>query len=216
MELFWPDCDPAKGRSNLSSALWRLRRTLPEEGCRLLASDVPGAIGLVEAAPLWFDAEAFVAETAPGLHIDTVRLEPCEAERFAHGLSLHVGELLAGCSLNWVVLERERLLMIWLRAQLRWLEHCAAGEEWDAALAAGAAVLRQDPLRESVHRRMIELHIASGNPCAAYRQFKACAEILQRELGIEPAEPTRAALEVRSEPLNPQSRRTPDRLAAPA
>ncbi len=194
MEQFWPDCDPVRGRSNLSSALWRLRRALPADGERLLASDVPGALGLSAGAPLWFDAEAFGAELAPGLAGVARRFEPEEAGRFAAALGLHAGELLAGCTLDWALRERERLLLTWVRAQLRWLEHCAAAAEWEAALAAGAAVLRHDPLRESVHRRMIELHLAIGNPAGAHRQYDCCAQALARELGIVPDPSTLAAL----------------------
>ena len=196
MEQFWPDCDPVHGRSNLSSALWRLRRALPEEGRQLLASDVPGALGLASDAPLWFDAEAFAAQLEESLGAGPARLAEIAARRFEGALSLHAGELLAGCMLDWALLERERLLALWVRGQLRWLEHCAAGAEYDAALAAAAAILRIDPLRESVHRRMIELHIANGNPPAALRQFEACSEILARELGIAPSAGTRAALAV--------------------
>lgn len=194
MEQFWPDCEPARGRSNLSSALWRLRRALPDEGRRLLASDVPGALGLAKDAPLWFDGEAFETGLAAGLGCPTERLGAEEAVRFAGALGLHAGELLAGCTLDWAMQERERLLQLWVRAQLRWIEHCAASAEWEAALAAGAAVLRLDPLRESLHRRMIELHLANGNPSAAHRQFVSCARALDLELGIGPAPSTVSAL----------------------
>jgi DNA-binding SARP family transcriptional activator len=213
MEQFWPDCDPARGRSNLSSALWRLRRVLPEESPRLLASDVPGALGLVSDAPLWFDAEAFADDLGSGLAAVTPRFEAPEARRFERALAFHAGELLAGCSLDWVLLERERLLLLWVRAQLRWIEHCSAGAEWEAALAAGAAVLRHDPLRESLHRRMIELHLANGNPCAARRQFEACVRILDRELGIPPDPATWAAIAPLQEAAVPVRRVTSSAVA---
>lgn len=208
MEQFWPDCDPARGRSNLSSALWRLRRALPAEGAGLLSSDVPGALGMAADAPLWFDAETFETALAPGLAGLARRMEPEEATRFAGALGLHAGELLVGCTLDWALRERERLLLTWVRAQLRWIEHCAAAAEWEAALAACAAVLQQDPLRESLHRRMIELHLANGNPSAAHRQYEACAEVLARELGISPDPSTRAALAPLSKGIAPASGRT--------
>ena len=56
----------------------------------------------------------------------------------------------------------------------------------DAALAAVAA----DPLRESAHRMVIDVHLAEGNAGEAVRQFRSLARVLHCQLGIGPSQPT--------------------------
>jgi DNA-binding SARP family transcriptional activator len=60
------------------------------------------------------------------------------------------------------------------------------GDHFHAHETALAAV-RGDPLRESAHRRLIELHLADGNPAAALRQYTAYRSLLHAELGVNPS-----------------------------
>jgi DNA-binding SARP family transcriptional activator len=53
-------------------------------------------------------------------------------------------------------------------------------------------VLRLDPLRESVHRRMIALYAGNGEPAAARRQYQRLVQLLKEELGVAPAAATLA------------------------
>ena len=48
-------------------------------------------------------------------------------------------------------------------------------------------VLQADPLRESAHRRLMQIHLAEGNIAAALGQFDRFRELSHRTLGIEPS-----------------------------
>jgi DNA-binding SARP family transcriptional activator len=56
-----------------------------------------------------------------------------------------------------------------------------------AALEAGLAAIRVDPLRESAHRRVIEVHLAEGNAAEALRQYQLYRRALREELGLAPS-----------------------------
>jgi len=91
-------------------------------------------------------------------------------------------------------LERERLGLLQLRA-LGWLlGHHAGRGEHEAALGYGRRILAADPLREEVHRAVIGVQLAAGQPAAALRQYRQCEEVVRRELGTEPLPETRALL----------------------
>ncbi|MGH3876984.1 MAG: AfsR/SARP family transcriptional regulator, partial [Actinophytocola sp.] len=96
-------------------------------------------------------------------------------------------DLLPGWTDEWVVAERE-----WFREmRLRVLEVLSErfrvrGDHFHAYETAMAAV-RGDPLRESARRRLIELHLADGNPAAAMRQYTAYQSLLRAELGVSPS-----------------------------
>jgi DNA-binding SARP family transcriptional activator len=50
-----------------------------------------------------------------------------------------------------------------------------------------------DPCREEAHRRLMRCYSRQGQPHLALRQYLACADALQRELGVDP-EPATAGL----------------------
>jgi hypothetical protein len=52
------------------------------------------------------------------------------------------------------------------------------------------AVLRVDPAREEVHRRLMRLYAEMGTPDQAVRQFHACEDVLLREFDFAPQEET--------------------------
>lgn len=58
---------------------------------------------------------------------------------------------------------------------------------YGAALEAVLRVVAQDPLRESAHRLVIEVHLAEGNVVAAARQYEACRQLLDAEPGLAPS-----------------------------
>lgn len=65
-------------------------------------------------------------------------------------------------------------------------------------------VLRQDPTREEVHRRLMRLYARMGTPDQAVRQFHACEQVLRRELDLAPQPETVSLYEaIRTSQLPP-------------
>jgi DNA-binding SARP family transcriptional activator len=56
-----------------------------------------------------------------------------------------------------------------------------------AALQAGLTAVSAEPLRESAHRRVVEVHLAEGNPAEALRQYQSYRQLLRAELGLIPS-----------------------------
>jgi len=75
----------------------------------------------------------------------------------------------------------------------------AVGRHSDAIQAALAAI-RLEPLRESAHRTLIEVHLAEGNRSEAHRQFQRCRRLLRDELGVEPSDSMRLLIEPKLSP----------------
>ena len=167
IEKFWPETDPEKGHSNLSSALSRLRRELRPADPGIITLDAYGQAGIAAAAAVWFDADTFRAGVRPAL-ASPGRLQDTAAAELCHGLALYRGELLDGFFDDWILAEREQLRALYIRGQLRLLDHFIAGDEVEAAIECGREVLRLDPLRESVHRRMM-----ASTPATASRPARA-------------------------------------------
>jgi DNA-binding SARP family transcriptional activator len=95
-------------------------------------------------------------------------------------------ELLPAWHESWVTEKAEiwrHLRVNALEAQSRFL--VAQGSMAEAAYAARAAI-NVEPLRESAHMRLIEVHLAEGNAPDAMAAFHQYKSLLLDELGLEP------------------------------
>ncbi len=129
----------------------------------------------------------------------------------AAALAAYGGDLLAGVPdidvpayQDWLSVSRARLAAIRhapLKGQAA--RHQAPGLLAEAQAAVTAA-LRVDPLDEALYRSAMRLAYVQGDAVSARAQFLACVATLERELGAEPAEETRALSRIieRGEPLS--------------
>jgi SARP family transcriptional regulator, regulator of embCAB operon len=131
--------------------------------------------------------------------------QPLEAADLGGGaIAALSGELLPDWYDDWVLLEAED----WRQLRLHALEALArllttAGRYGDAAAAALAAV-KADPLRESAHATLIQVHLAEHNPSEALREFTRYQQLLRAELDIEPTDQLRDLLERPGDDVTPR------------
>jgi DNA-binding SARP family transcriptional activator len=62
----------------------------------------------------------------------------------------------------------------------------------EGGIGAGLRLLRQDPLREDVHRCVTRLYAGAGQRQLAIRQYDYCRDLLASELDISPMPETEA------------------------
>jgi DNA-binding SARP family transcriptional activator len=170
----WPTVSAQRASGNLRSTLWRITRTVG----RVIVTTHPHGLRLEDDVDIdYLRAERSAREcgelTAPSSdHLDT---DPFSVD------------LLPDWCDEWVEVQRECFRQVRLRA----LEALSAhnrrtgrlGEALDAALTAVAA----DPLRESAHRQLVEVHLADGNAAEAVRQYHFYRQILSTRLGLAPS-----------------------------
>lgn len=169
----WLDKSEDRAQANLRAALWRLRQ------CTDL---VTASATHVRLSPAVSVDLASTLEIARRL-IDEDR--PCDV--------VELDQRVLGTSLlpdwydDFVEVERERLRQLQLHAlealarRLNGLGRHA--QAIDTALTAVAA----DPLRESAHRTVIEIHLAEGNRAEALRQLERLRTVLWDQLGLHPS-----------------------------
>lgn len=189
--LFWPDSTEAQARTNLRRELHHLRRALPQadrylrvdaqticwrpEGhCQIDVADFEAAL-----------AAADVAGRTPDFEGLTRALE--------RAVDLYRGDLLPSCYDAWIDHDRGRIRGGCERALERLIEQYVRGHHAPGAIRAAERLVTLDPLRESSHARLIELHASAGDRAAALRAFARCEAVLDRELGVEPGRAARRA-----------------------
>ncbi len=193
--LFWGNHPQPQARNCLNTALWRLRSVLEPEGTprgTFLVTMPSGAIGLNLDCGLWLDVAIFETQLGLLLAQPVQHMQADDASRLTEVLGLYTGDLLDGVYDDWVLRERERLRNLYLNGLARLMRYYHRQRDFEASLACGQQILRQDPIREDVHRELMRVYVESGQRALAIRQYEVCRQVLAAELNISPMEETLA------------------------
>ncbi|HEY8312014.1 MAG TPA: BTAD domain-containing putative transcriptional regulator [Gemmatimonadaceae bacterium] len=191
--LFWGDRDGEKARHCLNTTLWRLNRLLASAGANNHLRIGAYTIGFNAASDCWIDVVEF--ETRCGWAEATGNMAAEQkALLYSQAVAFYDGDLLTDCYEDWCVIERERLRCLYSRA-LKWLiTYYISRKDYAPAIEYARRALVCDPLYEEVHRQLMQMYLAMGQPTAALRQYRTCEEIVRRELAQEPMPETQAFL----------------------
>ena len=193
MDVFWVDHAPDRARSNLTTALWRLRQLLePDDiqpGTYLITSNT-GEVGFNWDSGHWLDTESFEQHIYPLLRKPVSDLDEDEVTEIEGILILYRGELLEGMYEDWALRERERFRSLHLNCLTRLMEFYAGRKNFQQSIACAHEILRRDPVREEIHRALMRIYLESGQRTLAMRQYVRCRDFLDQELGVAPLEET--------------------------
>lgn len=129
------------------------------------------------------------------------RIAEATLPSFEEAAKLYKGDFLVGMDFgeetfdNWVVAERARLHELALNALTTLMDLQARDGRATDAILTGVRTLALNPLQESAHRTLMQLYIAQGRTDAAIKQYRACVEVMRRQLHIEPQAETRRLYE---------------------
>lgn len=191
-EGVWSGAQPEAWQVALRATLSRLRRALETvglDGRETLASSF-GCYQLV-LGPCWVDVEAAADGVHRAEHAWTAR-DAGTAVGWARVAVAQTGSpLLSGQDDDWVLIERDRLTELRVRA-LTVLSQVWQ-ETGDAPMAVRDAreVAALRPHRDTSCRLLMQAHSAAGNPAEALRTYEKFRHLLDRELGVLPDAATR-------------------------
>ncbi len=178
-ELLWGNRFDDLARQSLRQAISKLRKDLGDTEEKLLLSDGDDITLNNDAVSV--DVEKFekLAMTA-------------SSEALEEAVTLYGGAFLDGFNIkekgfeDWISAQRARYED---RAGDVLSEHClhqeAAGQISEA-IATAKKIVRLDPLCGQANRRLMHLFASNDQRSLALKQYKLCADILLKELGVEP------------------------------
>lgn len=184
---FWADKPEAAASRYLSHLLSHLRTAL---GAPELIRNNNDTIDL-DPARVWCDAVEFRAACNLPDARNIVALE--------RAVELYRGPFLSGFSLPaaaefelWVTEQRSLHERLYLDALSALIEAETTLGDYSKAIVYARRYLRVDDLAEDIHRKLMVLHVMTGDRPAALQQYDRCLSTLQRELGVQPLPETRA------------------------
>ena len=179
--LLWWDCSEANARSNLRKVLAELRHRLPSH-----LSITRAEVAFDRESPYWLDVEAFEHRigSASALRESPVSRESAAA--LAEAIELYRDDFLVGLTVHrapafegWMLLERERLRCLALRALHALVDYHGAGAQPARTLAYLDRLLALEPAHEEAHRHKMLLLARQGQRAASLRQYEACRQAVQ-------------------------------------
>ena len=170
--LFWGDRPERKARRSLTTALWHIRRCLPDGD--LLLSDAQ-SVQFDPEADLWLDVAEFESLVA---HPELSCLQSA--------VVLYRGDFMDGFYDDWIINERYRLETLLSDALARLMTGLEVAGEYEEALAVALRFLQHDPLREDAHQSAMRAFCRLGRRNAALEQYRRCQEIVKQDLNAQP------------------------------
>jgi two-component SAPR family response regulator len=195
LEELWPEANPTVASNRLRVAIHELRKALGE-GSR--KKSVPTHIAQQEGSyyfnisvPFWSDVQEFEAQIEQGRILAQADKIDRALQAYRRAEVLYSGDFLRDDPFfEWTVSTRERLR----EAHLGGLSdaariHAQVGEP-DEAAGFCRKILRVEPWREEVYRRLMSYLAAAGRTHEALRAFEECRRALFAEIEAEPAPAT--------------------------
>ncbi len=188
---FWSELPEDRARKRLSNSLWQIKNAAIEADMPELLVASPGSIQFTSQYPISVDSEHFesqLAEFERDLRGRQVR--GVLADRLASVVAQYPGDFLSGHYHDWIEPERDRIRDRYHGALVQLIQLYKSRSQYDVALRFAVTLVKQEPLREDLHREVMRLHALLGQTPAAERQFATCCKALEFELGVEPSAET--------------------------
>jgi DNA-binding SARP family transcriptional activator len=200
LESLWPGLEYPAALHNLNTTVYNLRRSLEpylRHGADSRYVRYAGECLYLNGGFLhWVDSVAFEAGVGRARReADPARASALYREALALYRDDFLAELLPGLDARWCWAERDRLRELYLAALeelgVLWERQGRDGEARELYLR----VLSLEPCREAVSRRLMRLLLRRGDRAGAASEYRRLADVLRRELDLEPSAETVAVLE---------------------
>ncbi len=182
-DLLWPYQGSDQARHSLRNCLLELRKALGQGAGTYLAAE-------------------FANCRLQDIETDVDQFEQLSRSKdrseLAAAAELHRGEFLADFVINsepfqeWLASERDRTLDLICGILQRLTALQDEAGEHEAAIKSARRLAALDPLSELGQRALIRAYARAGRRPEALRQYRTCADILKRELGVAPDAETQA------------------------
>ncbi|HEY7392872.1 MAG TPA: AAA family ATPase [Bryobacteraceae bacterium] len=173
--LFWADSEESQARTNLRQLLHHLRSVLPDIDQYLKT-----------------DHQTLCWQPADGCTTDVVAFEEAATRGdLQTAMRLYRGDLLPAFYDDWIESERERLKHLYESVLDRLVADAEQRLDLRTAIRVAETRLARDTLREDSYQTLMRLHVLTGDRAGALRIYQQCADVLRRELDVEPGPATR-------------------------
>jgi DNA-binding SARP family transcriptional activator len=180
---FWTDSNETQALANLRNLWYKLRGVLPESH-KFITAD--------RASIKWNEDALYVLDAADfENYIDQANKAIFHAEKIDlldKAVKTYRGELLPGYYDEWLLAERKRLAQRYSQALSDLVSMYEKYRQYQQAIVHARALIRHDPLHEPAYAQLMRLLALIEDRAAALHTYHTCANLLEREMGVEPGQ----------------------------
>jgi two-component SAPR family response regulator len=196
LEELWPETDPGVASNRLRVAVHELRKMLSGGGKDKSISQhigqQEGSYYFDSAVTCWSDVDSFERYIRHAREMTLAERSDEALQAYRSAEALYQGDFLRDDPFfEWSISTRERLRESHLNALSDAAVICASQGIPDEAAGFCRKILRIEPWRETVYRRLMEYLVLAGRPYEALRVYEDCRRVLQAEIEAEPSVETR-------------------------
>lgn len=188
-DQFWHRSSHSRQRSALNSAIWRIGKKLPDTSA--ISFHVNGSticLAINDQVPV--DTQVLTELVQSGSEPDGMNCQL--VENLSAALDASETPFLDGLAGDWALSEQERIFNIRIRGLTLLMHWYGDARRYEDALEAGRRLLIADPFREAAQIDMMWLYVLNSQRAQALKSYQQYAQLLERELDIEPMIETRA------------------------
>ena len=168
----WPDSTERQARTNLRKLLHDFRHSLP---------DIAQFVQVDNEIVRWIPTGSS--------EVDVLRFrDAMAAGDLELAVRLYSGDLLPACYDDWVLAERAKLRAEAYGVLVRLANEAAGRDDHEATIRHAQCAIDLEPTDEAAVRIQMEAHLALGDRGGALRSYHRYAEVLERDLELEPGE----------------------------
>jgi DNA-binding SARP family transcriptional activator len=188
MDIFWPDSDPDAARNSLNVAIYGLRQALRKGRPRfhhVLFED--DRYLLNPDLHIWLDVEEFRQRLSTAQKLQQRGNMGAATRLYGACEALYRGEFLAEDRYEeWAIPYRRKLQDDYLGLLEQLSRYYLQQEAYATCIITCEKMLAVEPCREDAHRQLMRAYSRQGQRYLALRQYHACREVLDQELGVDP------------------------------
>jgi len=182
-EVLWPEEEPDKVRSNLHTTLYRLRKTIKEEGLPLEISTGRGGKGTYRCSlgPLFCDLAEFEEMVREDLTLNKGTIDKLESI-----CTLYRDDLYSRKDYCWCESQKERLQRYYLNLLKRMAVFYSNEGVYQNSLDKLLKAVEIDPYDEEIQRELLKIYAAQNNRASLISSYKQFKQRLFKEMEVEP------------------------------
>jgi predicted ATPase/DNA-binding SARP family transcriptional activator len=186
----WPESEPEQALYNLRRGLSDLKQAFGSDFDTLL-TPTRQAIRLNRAG-VYVDVDAFDAALAQHDRHGRQSAGIVGPSPLEEAIALYQGPLFEDCAEEWALTERRTQEQRYLTALQILAQHSASAGDTAAAIRYLSLTIAADPLREEMHRALMQALFDAGDIAALTRVYRDLRLLLRREVNADPSPETEA------------------------
>lgn len=187
LTALWPEYDEQTTQV-FHNTVYYLRKLLGEACVVFRAAGYRLDLAVCYGEQVWYDVQIFQQQRLEAEQALALGNQLVAKEAFLKMVQLYRGDYGRSFYSDWCTFRRDELRAAYLEARRQLAQIAWNAEAWSESAEHWRHMLRLDNCLEEAHYGLMRCYVRQGKRGAALRQYQACQEILEDELGVQPGQ----------------------------